>query len=348
MAGAMPRTESPVLTGGASGIGTAEWFGAGFVVVTGRCDDLEGVGSCLVAPPAELFEIVAGGAQSRGVVPLGFAAAGSRVGMIGVLDGGLAPRRAADVVAEDDHASKQPGEFPAARVHPHELPVFGPSVEPADEGGGLVLGNDGPGGLCRDRADSGEPCRFFPGPEQTAVLHDEVDFSGHCRSSSLPGQSLDQEIRSDLILTSTVGSAGGDGSLRRLLEVGECGDSLRHRQQSGQIRHISRCRTHTDRALLDTALEVVDCSLLIESLCESPHFVAQSPHTHLGQASGHLLVELVLLLPGKPVGFLCDRAGLLLRDVATFHRPVDIGQIQEQGPREFEQRVATVPGDLSG
>src|SRR5699024_9648474 len=94
-----------------SRIRSADRFGARPVVVPGGGDHFESVRRRLVPPPGEFFRIVAGGAQSRGVVPAGFAAVGEGIGVVGMLDRCFAPWRAADVIANDDHAPEQTGEF---------------------------------------------------------------------------------------------------------------------------------------------------------------------------------------------------------------------------------------------
>src|SRR5699024_12489861 len=103
------------------------------VVVPGGGDYYESVRRRLVTPPGEFFRIVAGGAQSRGVVPAGFAAVGEGIGVVDMLDRCFAPWRAADVIANDDHAPEQTGEFPPAGVHAHELAVLRPRVQPTED-----------------------------------------------------------------------------------------------------------------------------------------------------------------------------------------------------------------------
>src|SRR5699024_7223957 len=74
----------------------------------------------------------------------------------------------------------------------------------------------------------------------------------------------------------------------------------------------------------------------------------QPPDPDFGKASGHLLIELVLLLARQPVGFLGNDPRLLLGDVAGLHRPIGLGPVQKQGARELQQSVAARAGALSG
>ena len=265
-----------------------------------------------------------------------------------MLDRCFAPWRAADVIANDDHAPEQTGEFPPAGVHAHELAVLRPRVQPTDEHGSLVRGHEVPGGPRRDGADSREPCRLLAGLEQTARLHDEVDLRGHSRRGLLPGQPLDQQVGGDLGLRPALRLSRGKDRLRRFLQVRKSGHRLGHRQQGREVGHVPGGRAHADRALPDPAFEVLDRSTLIEFLGQCTRFVCQPPDPDLGKASGHPLIELVLLLARQPVGFLGHDPRLLLGDVAGLHRPIGLGQVQKQGARELQQSVAARAGDLSG
>ena len=83
--------------------GAKQWPGAGGVVVTGGRFDIQVVGVAGMTPTSIFFGLVTGGTQAGGVVPAGGAAGVDGSDVIGLADGRITIRGAADSVADQQH-----------------------------------------------------------------------------------------------------------------------------------------------------------------------------------------------------------------------------------------------------
>src|SRR4051812_2381654 len=82
------------------------------------------------APPGSLLGVVARLAETLTVEGVGVAFLGDTRGMVGVADGGIAPRGAADLVAQPDEAGQAGWEEARAGLHVHQLAGARAGVEP--------------------------------------------------------------------------------------------------------------------------------------------------------------------------------------------------------------------------
>ena len=99
--------------------------------------------------------------------------------MVGVPDRGVAPRRPADLVAQQDEARQAALEAAAAGVHRHQLAGRWGAVEATTQGGETLLGGlvgQLPSELGRDRTLAVEVRRVVARAEEHLVADHELDL----------------------------------------------------------------------------------------------------------------------------------------------------------------------------
>jgi hypothetical protein len=183
--------------------------------------------------------------------------------VVGVRDRRPAVRRAAQVVAEDEHPAEQPGEDAAAGVHRDQVAPVRRGVEPPQpDTGGLTTGVGAvelaakPPSSCRRReaAEPRDAGRLPDGPvrvaraEQRPVGHHQVQLHGLQPTSLAPGQDAQRRVGGDRpdpapqvrLLRCVAGGhrAGARGQCR------VCAGHLRHGSEDREVAHPVGGRSH--------------------------------------------------------------------------------------------------------
>ena len=168
--------------------------------------------------------------------------------MVGVRDGGSAPRGGADVVAQNEHPAQQPREEPAPRVHGDQITAVGRRVEPTQPHRPLVGPAQPPAGhRRRDAAVTGYPGRFHDRPVQVAgagqcpVGHHEMDLDRLKHPRFATGEGRQGGVGSDgahasalvALLLTVPADDGASPCLECRLRPGH----LDHRPEDRQVRH---------------------------------------------------------------------------------------------------------------
>src|SRR5699024_4986351 len=110
-----------------------DWPGGFGVLVAGGCGDGEVFWSCLMSPTGIFFVLVAAGAESGAIVPVGGATVAVWGGMVGVFNTCIAVWSPTGVVSQGDHLSQVDWEVSCLGVNGHQSTIPRSSKEPAVE-----------------------------------------------------------------------------------------------------------------------------------------------------------------------------------------------------------------------
>src|SRR5699024_2773867 len=152
-----------------------DWPGGFGVLVAGGCGDGEVFWSCLMSPTGIFFVLVAAGAESGAIVPVGGATVAVWGGMVGVFNTCIAVWSPTGVVSQGDHLSQVDWEVSCLGVHGHQSTIPRSSKEPAEENCSVGIAEPSPGQYCGDGTVAGNPGRRLPLTKQGLIGHHDVD-----------------------------------------------------------------------------------------------------------------------------------------------------------------------------
>ena len=187
--------------------------------------------------------------------------------MVGVADGGVAPRSAADLVADDDELAQLAVEGAAAGVHRHQGAAVRAEVEAAQPR--TVCPMDevaGEGGV--DRSESDDVGGGVVVGEQGAVGHHDLHLDVDLGGARLPGEALDQGVGHDLTTGAGVPvDACGVGGLP---ECGQTGDALLDGQEAREVAHRVGRGSQADVAVGPCPARTADRGSGVEAVADRP------------------------------------------------------------------------------
>ncbi|MDF3045515.1 MAG: hypothetical protein K0R30_1743 [Ornithinibacter sp.] len=271
-------------------------------------------------------------------------------GVVGVRDGGPAPRGRAHVVSQDQHPPQQPREEPSPGVHRHQISAAGRGVEPTEPHGSLVGPAQPPAGhRCRDAAVTGDSSRFHDGPirvaraDQRPVGHDKVHLdrlkhrrlaTGECRQG---GVGSDGSQASALV--TFVGTVPADHGTSARLECGLGPGHLDHRPEDRQVRHAIGGAPNADPTRADRRLHPAHhrCGVDLRSDPAGGPVCLGQPEP--SQQGADPAVDFGTVLVREPRCRLCHRRRVPLRALPRRERRHGRRKVGQQSPAQADEAV---------
>ncbi len=281
-------------------------------------------------PAGGFLGVVAGLAEALAVLGGGLAAVDHPRDVVGVADGGVAPRRAADLVADDEELAQLAVEGAAAGVHRDQGVRVGVGVEAAEPGAGRLADDvAGQGGVDRAVADDAGGGGVVG--EQRAVGHDDLHLDVDIGRVGPSGGPLDQGVGHDLTAGAdvTVATRGVGG----VLEGGEAGHALLDGQEGGQVAHRVGSGPQADVSVGPCAASTTDGGAGVEAVADGSGPGRCLAVTEVGQLGGELGVDLGTVLDRQDGRLAHDQGGAPLADLAAAQQGVGVGHLADERPR---------------